>query len=177
MISFDQALLTIQLVVEWLFFFNYFFSVNQPCWNFWRHCYWLPVRHEQPQAITPYVHLWWVLMLFLAKLFCRYVECTSAAIQALTSFKKLYPRHRREEIEHCISKAATFLEKIQELDGSWLVCYLMSFVPSIGKTENLWHKRRYLLFTNQSGVVWSSQPSNAAPFWISSQVLTVPPVA
>lgn len=48
-----------------------------------------------------------------------YVECTSAAIQALTSFKKLYSRHRREEIEHCISKAATFLEKIQELDGSW----------------------------------------------------------
>ncbi|XP_062109486.1 cycloartenol synthase-like [Humulus lupulus] len=34
-----------------------------------------------------------------------YVECTSAAIQALTSFRKLYPGHRQKEIEHCIKKA------------------------------------------------------------------------
>jgi len=49
---------------------------------------------------------------------CRYVECTSAAIQALTLFKKLYPGHRREEIENCIAKAAEFIEKIQASDGS-----------------------------------------------------------
>ncbi|XP_030971550.1 cycloartenol synthase-like isoform X4 [Quercus lobata] len=49
-----------------------------------------------------------------------YVECTSAAIQALTLFKKLYPEHRREEIENCIAKAAEFIEKIQASDGSWL---------------------------------------------------------
>ncbi|OWM86882.1 hypothetical protein CDL15_Pgr015918 [Punica granatum] len=48
-----------------------------------------------------------------------YVECTSAAIQALTSFKKLYPGHRREEVEHCIDRAAKFIEKIQKSDGSW----------------------------------------------------------
>lgn len=48
-----------------------------------------------------------------------YVECTSAAIQALTSFKKLYPGHRHDEIEHCIGRAAKFIEKIQEPDGSW----------------------------------------------------------
>ncbi|XP_034696603.1 cycloartenol synthase 2-like [Vitis riparia] len=48
-----------------------------------------------------------------------YVECTSAAIQALTSFKKLYPEHRRHEIENCISKAAKFIEDIQAPDGSW----------------------------------------------------------
>ncbi|XP_010271332.1 PREDICTED: cycloartenol Synthase isoform X2 [Nelumbo nucifera] len=48
-----------------------------------------------------------------------YVECTSAAIQALASFKKLYPGHRREEIENCIRKAAKFIEKIQAADGSW----------------------------------------------------------
>eukprot|EP00261_Vitis_vinifera_P036673 XP_019077916.1 PREDICTED: cycloartenol Synthase isoform X2 [Vitis vinifera] len=47
------------------------------------------------------------------------VECTSAAIQALTSFKKLYPEHRRHEIENCISKAAKFIEDIQAPDGSW----------------------------------------------------------
>ncbi|KAH6767035.1 cycloartenol synthase 1 [Perilla frutescens var. hirtella] len=56
-----------------------------------------------------------------------YVECTSAAIQALTSFKKLYPGHRREEVEQCIEKSAKFIEKIQEADGSWYgswaVCY------------------------------------------------------
>ncbi|KAL4629206.1 hypothetical protein ACB092_05G291200 [Castanea dentata] len=48
-----------------------------------------------------------------------YVECTSTAIQALTLFKKLYPEHRREEIENCIAKAAEFIEKIQASDGSW----------------------------------------------------------
>ncbi|WCJ34666.1 Cycloartenol synthase [Euphorbia peplus] len=48
-----------------------------------------------------------------------YVECTSAAIQALTSFKKLHPEHRREEVESCIKKATKFLESIQAADGSW----------------------------------------------------------
>ncbi|KAJ6857776.1 cycloartenol synthase-like isoform X1 [Populus alba x Populus x berolinensis] len=48
-----------------------------------------------------------------------YVECTSAAIQALVSFKKLYPGHRQEEIERCIRKATKFIESIQEKDGSW----------------------------------------------------------
>ncbi|XP_062114396.1 LOW QUALITY PROTEIN: cycloartenol synthase 2-like [Humulus lupulus] len=48
-----------------------------------------------------------------------YVECTSAAIQALTSFRKLYPGHRQEEIEHCIKKATAYIEKIQASDGSW----------------------------------------------------------
>ncbi|XP_047321404.1 cycloartenol Synthase [Impatiens glandulifera] len=48
-----------------------------------------------------------------------YVECTSASIQALTSFKKLYPGHRKGEIEDCISRAALFLESIQLTDGSW----------------------------------------------------------
>ncbi|CAH9148216.1 unnamed protein product [Cuscuta epithymum] len=48
-----------------------------------------------------------------------YVECTSASIQALTAFKKLYPGHRREELEHSIEKSAKFIEKIQKPDGSW----------------------------------------------------------
>lgn len=37
----------------------------------------------------------------------------------MTSFKKLYPEHRRHEIENCISKAAKFIEDIQAPDGSW----------------------------------------------------------
>ena len=49
------------------------------------------------------------------------MECTSAAIQALTSFKKLYPEHRRHDIENCISKAAKFIKDAQAPDGSWFV--------------------------------------------------------
>lgn len=48
-----------------------------------------------------------------------YVECTSAAIQALVLFKQSYPGHRKEEVECCINKATKFIESIQEKDGSW----------------------------------------------------------
>ncbi len=58
--------------------------------------------------------------LYVYKIY-SYVECTSAAIQALTAFKKLYPGHRKSEIDNCISKAASFIEGIQKSDGSWLV--------------------------------------------------------
>ncbi|XP_062093891.1 cycloartenol synthase-like [Humulus lupulus] len=53
-----------------------------------------------------------------------YVECTSAAIQALTSFRKLYPGHRQEKREHCIKKATAYIEKFQASDGSWFVLCL-----------------------------------------------------
>ncbi|KVH88377.1 Prenyltransferase/squalene oxidase [Cynara cardunculus var. scolymus] len=46
-----------------------------------------------------------------------YVECTSAAVQGLRSFTKLYPNHRRAEIEACISKAISFIESLQLPDG------------------------------------------------------------
>nr|GMC96686.1 cycloartenol synthase [Ipomoea batatas] len=52
-----------------------------------------------------------------------YVECTSASIQGLTAFKKLYPGHRREEVEHSIEKAAKFIEKIQKT--RWLMVWLL----------------------------------------------------
>lgn len=48
-----------------------------------------------------------------------YVECTSAAIQALAAFRRLYPGHRKVEIEDCIKRAVSFIEKIQAADGSW----------------------------------------------------------
>nr|BAA84603.1 oxidosqualene cyclase [Allium macrostemon] len=54
-------------------------------------------------------------------------ESTSACIQALASFRMLYPGHRRDEIEKCITKGVQFIEKTQEHDGSWYgswaVCY------------------------------------------------------
>ncbi|WVZ77930.1 hypothetical protein U9M48_025723 [Paspalum notatum var. saurae] len=56
-----------------------------------------------------------------------YVECTSAAIQALTSFKKLYPGHRRKDVDNCISKAANFIESIQKSDGSWYGSWAVCF--------------------------------------------------
>ncbi|KAI7731618.1 hypothetical protein M8C21_019686 [Ambrosia artemisiifolia] len=56
-----------------------------------------------------------------------YVECTSAAIQALVSFKKLYPGHRKEEVQRCIDKAAAFIESIQASDGSWYGSWAVCF--------------------------------------------------
>ncbi|PSS20729.1 Cycloartenol synthase [Actinidia chinensis var. chinensis] len=57
----------------------------------------------------------------------QYVECTSAAIQAIRSFMNYYPGYRRKEIEACVVKALEFIEGIQLPDGSWYgswgVCY------------------------------------------------------
>jgi len=47
------------------------------------------------------------------------VECTSAAIQALISFRKLYPGHRKKDVDECIEKGVKFVESIQAEDGSW----------------------------------------------------------
>ncbi|KAJ0802528.1 Beta-amyrin synthase 1 [Helianthus annuus] len=49
----------------------------------------------------------------------EYVECTASAMQALVLFKKLYPMHRRKEIENFLIGASGYLEKIQMPDGSW----------------------------------------------------------
>ncbi|KAK6941195.1 LOW QUALITY PROTEIN: Squalene cyclase, C-terminal [Dillenia turbinata] len=47
----------------------------------------------------------------------EYVECTASAIQGLALFKKIYPNHRRKEIENCISRALEYIEKTQNPDG------------------------------------------------------------
>ena len=49
----------------------------------------------------------------------EYVECTASTIQALVLFKKLYPGHRKKEVENCIANAVRYIESIQMLDGSW----------------------------------------------------------
>ncbi|XAR63728.1 Beta-amyrin synthase [Bertholletia excelsa] len=49
----------------------------------------------------------------------EYVECTASSIQALVLFKKLYPGHRKEEIDAFITNAVRFLEDVQMPDGSW----------------------------------------------------------
>ncbi|MED6111691.1 CRISPR-associated protein 1, partial [Stylosanthes scabra] len=56
-----------------------------------------------------------------------YVECTSASLQALASFRKLYPMHRAEEISRCIKKATAYIEKAQASDGSWYGSWAVCF--------------------------------------------------
>nr|QIR30798.1 oxidosqualene cyclase 4 [Terminalia arjuna] len=53
----------------------------------------------------------------------EYVECTSSAIQGLALFKKLHPRHRRQEIENCILKGLRYIKDMQKPDGSWYGCW------------------------------------------------------
>jgi len=49
----------------------------------------------------------------------EYVECTASAIQALVLFKKLYPGHRKKEIDNFITNAVRYLESIQTPEGGW----------------------------------------------------------
>ncbi|KAJ4809906.1 Terpene cyclase/mutase family member [Rhynchospora pubera] len=60
-----------------------------------------------------------------------YVECTSAAIQALTSFRKLYPGYRSKDVDSCIRKAVNFIESIQIPDGSWYGSWAVCFTYGI----------------------------------------------
>ncbi|MED6121759.1 Lupeol synthase [Stylosanthes scabra] len=57
----------------------------------------------------------------------EYIECTGSAMQALALFRKLYPNHRRREIDHSISKAIHYMESMQNLDGSWYSCWEICF--------------------------------------------------
>ncbi|XP_061339764.1 beta-amyrin synthase-like [Gastrolobium bilobum] len=58
----------------------------------------------------------------------EYVECTASVIEALVLFKKLYPEHRKKEIENSIIKAVRFIEDTQTTNGSWYgkwgVCFI-----------------------------------------------------
>jgi len=45
-------------------------------------------------------------------------------MQGLALFRKLYPKHRRKEIDYCISKAIHYIEKTQNPDGSWYFLFL-----------------------------------------------------
>ncbi|KAL8125225.1 beta-amyrin synthase 1-like [Apium graveolens] len=76
----------------------------------------------------------------------EYVECTAAAIQGLVLFKKLYPAHRKKEINDFMDNAVRYLEDIQMPDGSWYgnwgVCFTygtwfaLGGLAAAGKTYN-----------------------------------------
>uniref|UniRef100_A0AAX7U4N6 Terpene cyclase/mutase family member n=1 Tax=Astatotilapia calliptera TaxID=8154 RepID=A0AAX7U4N6_ASTCA len=48
-----------------------------------------------------------------------YVECTSAVMQALRHFQKVYPDHRAEEIRSTLREGLEYCRKVQRPDGSW----------------------------------------------------------
>ncbi|XP_024031848.1 beta-amyrin synthase-like [Morus notabilis] len=76
----------------------------------------------------------------------EYVECTSSAIQALVLFKKLFPGHKKKEIENFITKAVQYLESVQLPNGSWYgswgvcfiygTCFGLGGLAAAGKTYN-----------------------------------------
>ncbi|XP_062174281.1 beta-amyrin synthase-like [Alnus glutinosa] len=76
----------------------------------------------------------------------EHLECTASAIQALVLFKKLYPEHRKEEIEDFIKNAVQFIQDIQLPDGSWYgnwgICFIygtwfgLGGLAAAGKTYN-----------------------------------------
>jgi beta-amyrin synthase len=76
----------------------------------------------------------------------EHIECTSSAIQAIIFFKKLYPEHKKKEIEDFIMNAIRYIENVQMRDGSWYgdwgVCYTYASwfalrgLAAAGKTYN-----------------------------------------
>uniref|UniRef100_A0A2N9H1S6 Squalene cyclase C-terminal domain-containing protein n=1 Tax=Fagus sylvatica TaxID=28930 RepID=A0A2N9H1S6_FAGSY len=64
----------------------------------------------------------------------EYVECTASTVQALVLFKKLYPGHRKKEVENCITNAVRY--------GNWGICFIygtwfaLGGLAAVGKTYN-----------------------------------------
>ena len=56
-----------------------------------------------------------------------YVECTSACVQALVSFRHVFPFHRTEEVDRAIAGGARFIRSVQKEDGSWLGKWAVCF--------------------------------------------------
>lgn len=99
----------------------------QSNWILWRHLDWEGVRLHTLIIIKLLMHLDHSFSYFCSVLLNRYVECTGSAMQALTFFKKLYPKHRTEEIDNSIAKAICYIEDTQNLDGSWY-CILLYII-------------------------------------------------
>ncbi|KAF5445650.1 hypothetical protein F2P56_034688 [Juglans regia] len=82
----------------------------------------------EPRRASPWMQKFNPSEVFEDPIFEReHVECTSSALQALALFRKLYPKHRRTEIDSSISKATQYIQDVQETDGSWYgnwgICY------------------------------------------------------
>nr|WRO65027.1 beta-amyrin synthase [Neoalsomitra integrifoliola] len=73
----------------------------------------------------------------------EYVECTSSAIQAMVWFKKVFPEHRRKEVDEFIRKGVKFTKDTQNEDGSWFgnwgVCHVYGTYFAIKALEATGH--------------------------------------
>ncbi|KAE9451833.1 hypothetical protein C3L33_16266, partial [Rhododendron williamsianum] len=62
----------------------------------------------------------------LVLLLSLHLENTAAIIEALLSFKRLYPGYRGKEIDTSVEGAMRFVEKRQQPNGSWWVHFLLN---------------------------------------------------
>ncbi|KAK1269675.1 Cycloartenol synthase [Acorus gramineus] len=92
----------------------------------------------------------------------QHVECTSSAVHALALFRKLYPGHRKKEIENCIAKATMFIQDVQESNGSWSASLPVSY------TYATWFGIRGLI---AAGKTYNNSPAiqKACEFLLSKQ--------
>ncbi|MCO5573063.1 hypothetical protein L7F22_026828 [Adiantum nelumboides] len=67
----------------------------------------------------------------------QYVECTSAVLQALAAFQKLYPKHCTEEIKSCIQRGAQFIESIQREDDMGVGEFVSRMLDGLGLLDYL----------------------------------------
>ena len=56
-----------------------------------------------------------------------YVECTSACVTALVSFREALPLYRAAEVEGAIKAGGAFVKSIQRADGSWYGSWAVCF--------------------------------------------------
>ena len=56
-----------------------------------------------------------------------YPECTTAVLTGLSSFRKIDPKYRKEEIDETAQRCLNYIKNVQGEDGSWYgswaVCY------------------------------------------------------
>ena len=124
--------LSLRLTDSWFWFTFFYFSEVESFRTFRQHSHraWVschssnsfpflcpcpcPFPFTFPCPLSQHIHS---LMLPIRRF--RYVECTSSAIQTLLLFKKLYPNHRRKEVDNFIEKATRYVENVQRPNGSW----------------------------------------------------------
>mmetsp|Transcript_6855 Transcript_6855/g.10022 ORF Transcript_6855/g.10022 Transcript_6855/m.10022 type:complete len:721 (+) Transcript_6855:46-2208(+) len=56
-----------------------------------------------------------------------HIECTSACMTALLRFKKQFPNHRTNEIDHVVKEGIAFLRRRQQKNGGWYGCWAVCY--------------------------------------------------